>query len=106
VIADFFKMMAMNGKAKSIYKLAKEGDPMSQNSLGDCYLNGDGVSKDSNEAFSWYLKAAQQGNSTAQYSLGLCFEKGVGVTKNQTSAAEWYQKAANQGQAVAHCNRG
>jgi hypothetical protein len=65
--------------------------------IGYMYNKGRGVSKDSAEAFKWYLKAAEQGNAAAQYALGLLYEQGKGTAKDKQIAATWYRKAAEQG---------
>ena len=43
-----------------------------QNNLAIHYENGSGVSKDEQQAITWYRKAADQGYAMAQYNLGCC----------------------------------
>ena len=87
-------------------KAAEQGLAEAQNSLGDCYYNGDGVSEDEEEAVKWYRKAAEQGLAEAQNSLGDCYYNGDGVSKNYEEGVKWYRKAAEQGDAVAQFNLG
>jgi TPR repeat protein len=86
-----------------------EVDPhhaLAQFSLGNVYLNGEGVETDTVQAVSWYRKAAVQGHTGAQYNLGNMCRKGKGVEKDAVQAASWYRKAAVQGDAGAQCNLG
>ena len=75
-------------------KLAKEGDPSGQTSLGKMYYKGQGVTQDYKQAFAWYKKSADQGKPDAQYMVGLMYEKGLGVAQDYQQAVWWYKKAA------------
>jgi TPR repeat protein len=61
------------------------------------YENGLAVSKDYEEAVSWYKKAAYQGNAMAQKNLGNLYRTGHGVPKDRKEAIKWCEKAADQG---------
>ena len=50
---------------------AANGDAEAQNNLGNCYYNGEGVTKDYAEAVRWYRKAAEQGHANAKIVLNL-----------------------------------
>jgi uncharacterized protein len=63
-----------------------------------------GPSKDSRQAFAWFLKAANQGNANAEYNVAQSFEAGRGVQKNETEAIVWYRKAAEQGLPIARAH--
>ena len=76
---------------------ADRGDAWSQWRLGRCYEDGDGVSRDYEEAVKWYRKAAEQGDSDSQLSMGICYANGKGVTKDEAEAVKWYKKSAEQG---------
>jgi len=76
---------------------AEQGDPGSQNILGELYLNGQGVRPDSGAAAEWFAKSAAQGHAPAQLNLGMLFEAGQGVAVDPAQAVEWYRKAAEQG---------
>ena len=85
---------------------AEQGNAIAQLNLGNCYVNGDGVSKDPVQAFSWFRKSAEQGDARAQFNLGLCYVNGDGVTKDSVQAVAWYRKSAEQGNAPAQHNLG
>ena len=74
--------------------------------MGECYDNGQGVTRNYAEAAKWFRKAAEQGHATAQNNLGVCYENGRGVAKNRLQAMKWYTQAAEQGHADAQCNLG
>src|SRR5436190_6043121 len=80
-----------------IKPLAEKGDSAAQADLGICYINGDGVKKDLQEALKWFRKAAEQGNPAGQQNLGMCYYQGEGVPKNLAEAAKWFRKAAEGG---------
>jgi uncharacterized protein len=85
---------------------AEAGDAEAQLSLGQMYVNGEGVSKDVVKAVEWFQKAASQGHPKAQFSLGKMYYLGESVPKDAVKAVEWYQKAAEQGYANAQFNLG
>jgi len=49
-------------------RAAEQGDTDSQFNLGQFYISGKGVPKDSAEAAKWFRKAAEQGLAVAQYN--------------------------------------
>lgn len=85
---------------------ANQGDRAAQYQLGLAYDLGRGVSKNQNEAASWYRKAAEQNEAAAQNSLGSMFQYGEGVAQDNAEAVRWYQKAADQGYGEAYTNLG
>jgi TPR repeat protein len=57
-------------KAFEILKpLAIAGDPRAQYYLGEMYYQGQGVSKNHDEAFKWFSKAAEQGYNPAKFKV-------------------------------------
>ena len=75
-----------------------EGHAVAQNTLGKCFLKGEGVEADFGKAFEYFKRAADQGYAYAQYNLGVCYIEGFGVEKaDQRKAIEYWEKAANQG---------
>jgi hypothetical protein len=50
-------------------KGAEQGEPHSENSIGNLYKNGFGVKKDYQEAMKWFEKAAAQGDPDAKKSI-------------------------------------
>ncbi len=76
---------------------AEKGDAKVQYFLAYLYYEGEGVTKDYNEAVKWMRKAADQGDAKAQLRLGLSYYYGEGVTKDYNEAVKWWRKAAVQG---------
>jgi len=70
-------------------KLAEDGDPSAQFSMGTHYAIGDGVKLDSAEAARWFTKAADQGHVLAQDLMGAYYEVGRGVPKDLRKAYFW-----------------
>lgn len=76
---------------------AINGDKDSQYQMGNLYLQGTGVKKDLNMAFSWYEKASKQEHSQSQHNLGLFYMQGEIVERNKEKALHWFKKAAENG---------
>ena len=89
-----------------LHALAKGRNANAQFTLASCYLTGDGVAKDINEAANWYRKAAEQNIAGAQFALGGFYQNGIGVPKNPREGFDWYRKAAEQGLADAQFHLG
>lgn len=63
------------------YGMASELNcPLSSNVIGILYNTGEGVTKNWNLAFRWFLKGAKEDYSVALYNVGLCYFNGWGVT--------------------------
>jgi len=82
------------------------GDASAENTIGDIYLNGFGVAKDSAQALEWYRKAAAQGELAVYFGLGDMYANGFGVPNDHAAAAQRYRKAAEQGYAAAEYDLG
>ena len=82
-------------------QMAEQGNAEAQCALGNCYMQGKGVTKDPAEAVRWYRKAADQDLPEAQNNLGYCYREGAGVDKDMSQSFYWYEKAAEQGVASA-----
>ena len=80
-----------------LYRKAIQGSARAQEELGYRYMNGDGVSRNREEAVTWYRKAAEQGLKESMHNLGLCYYNGDGVEKDWSEAAKWFKKAAEKG---------
>src|SRR5256885_787325 len=78
----------------------------SQNNLGWCYQNGEGVEVDFGKAFQCYEKSAKAGNSYGQNNLGWCYECGKGVEADLKKALYWYKKSAEVGDSYGQNNLG
>jgi TPR repeat protein len=83
-----------SGTVEQIRAEAEKGDAKAQARLGMCYFDGQGVTKDIDEAVKWLSKAAKQGNAAAQFILGNCYENGIGVSKDEDEAAKWNRMAS------------
>ena len=85
---------------------AANGNHAAQNTLGDCYFDGEDVRKNYKEAVRWYRASAEQGNSCAQFSLGYCYFYGYGVKEDGDEAFRWLKEAAEQEHPTAQCYLG
>ena len=90
---------------KYYQRSAEYGYTEAKVALGKCYLNGDGIEQDFEEAVRLF-RLANYCNADAQYYLALCYEEGKGVKSIPTEAVKWYLKSAEQGYANAQCNLG
>jgi len=88
----------------STRRLAEEGDPAAQNTLGTWYEQGRFFEKDMAQAAAWYLRAAQGSHAQAQNNLGVLYYRGNGVPFDRRQAAHWYAQAAGQGHGWAQAN--
>ena len=89
-------------------KAAKLGDEHAQLKIARHFMEPHLTSwkitntRDTNEAFHWFMKSALQGNKIAQYEVGLFFEKGVDpCIRNTEKALKWFEKSSAQGLTVA-----
>jgi len=85
-------------------RLAEEGDPAAQNTLGTWYEQGRFGQKDLAQAAALYRLAAHGGNAYAQNNLGVLLNRGAGVARDRRQAVFWYAKAAEQGHGWAQAN--
>jgi len=73
----------------TLRRLAENGDPIAQFSLGARYATGEDVTQDYAEAVRWFSKAAEQGHVPAQATLGAYYWAGRGVPVDLTKAYFW-----------------
>jgi hypothetical protein len=73
----------------SLRRVAEQGDPAAQFSLGARYATGEGVTQDYTEAVRWFTQAAEQGHILAQATLGAYYWAGRGVPQDLTKAYYW-----------------
>lgn len=76
---------------------AKSGSPEDIVNLGKCFLYGNGIEENPNEAARLFEKAAEQGYVEAVYLMGNSFFYGLGNPKNYKIAVDYYNKAAEMG---------
>jgi len=72
-------------------------DARAMGCYGALCATGQGVEKDLNEAYRWFLQAANRGDVPAQVALGLCLAEGLGAPMNRTEAANWLYRAGMAG---------
>jgi TPR repeat protein len=84
------------------FRRCSESLPQCSFYLGRMYEYGQGVSRDYQEAESWYKKAANRGYSTAFYSIGLLhINGGPGIPQDCNAARGWFQRSAAAGNPTA-----
>jgi hypothetical protein len=76
-----------------LQKAAEEGDVQAQVRLGECYLCGEGVDEDLEQAASLFRQVADE-DERAAYRLGDCLQFGWGVEADLEEAIRWYRRAA------------
>lgn len=91
------------GEAAKSFKVAAEyGETGAMYMLGSMSRDGRGMTKNREQAMSWYLKAAEQGHSSAQQELArMYYLTDIADEWNPKEAAKWYLKAAQQGHNLA-----
>ncbi|KAG0270673.1 hypothetical protein DFQ27_000023 [Actinomortierella ambigua] len=81
----------------SLSRKAALNDVDAQVSLAEMYeTGGDGVPKDNEIAFVWYLRAAQQGHLDAMDRVGDMYAEGRGTGQSDDEAARWHKQATKQ----------
>lgn len=80
---------------------AEEGLDLAQYNLGILYFTGQGVDKDTAQAFRWTEAAAQQGHVAAQFNLASLYHSGDGVAADEDKAVQFFESAARAGHASA-----
>jgi hypothetical protein len=79
--------------ARCFIKAAEQGDAEAQFSLGNMFIEGQGIPRDEQQAISWFRKAAEQGFIPAQVNLGVMYAQGQGVERNLVEAHKWFNIA-------------
>lgn len=85
-------------------KAAEQGNAKAQNNLGMCFIKGEGVAENDQEAIKWLTRAAEQGHPKAQNNLSIMYATGRGVAKDAEMAQSWRLKAALGGDPAAQYN--
>jgi len=89
VLAKSTSLPASVTDLASLRKVAEQGDPAAQFSLGARYATGEEVKQDYTEAVRWFTKAAEQGHILAQATLWAYYWAGRGVPQDLTKAYYW-----------------
>ncbi len=98
--ADFGKA------AESFQAAADKGDIGGQFALGQCYVDGLGVTKDEKRGTDLLRIAADGGDARAMDILGNCYKHGIGVKADPAEAFRLFSLAANKGNFNAMANLG
>ena len=85
---------------KAWQPLAENGYAKAQAALAWMYHTGNGVPKNVQIAFEWYLKAANKGHEYSAFLVGYFYCRGIGVTADPIKANEWLAKSKRD----AKCN--
>ena len=83
-----------------------EASPIVQQEIGVMYCLGEGLPKNNEESFRWFLAAAEQGYGRAQNNLAYLYFNGEGVEQNHEEALKWFHISAESGYAEAQNNLG
>jgi len=86
--------------------LANQGNRDAQFAMGVLYYEGQGVSKNLDEALAWFRKAANSGHPTAMFNLGVAYWEGRGLSQNFAQAVDWWERAAESGDVTSQYNLG
>jgi len=82
---------------QALRQAALNGDPAAAFEIGERYLNGNGVTANTQEAIKWFERAVAKGSAAAAFRLGMAYEKGQGVERNRGRARTNYATAAESG---------
>ncbi len=81
--------VAATGGLDGMRKLAEQGDPAAQFSVGARYATGEDVPQDYAEAVRWFSMAAERGHVVSQATLGAYYWAGRGVPQDLVKAYFW-----------------
>ncbi|CAI2168522.1 20503_t:CDS:2 [Funneliformis geosporum] len=81
-------------KAFELYKEASTNNTFAAYVVGECFLYGQGISKNVAEAYKFYKKSAEGGFAPAYKKVGLCYDMGTGVAVDKEKAFYWIEKSA------------
>jgi TPR repeat protein len=106
LVAVFCSFLKNEVKAQQPYSStlvinAAAGDPDAQVALSQCYLLGEGVEKNTNEAIRLLRLAAEKNNSGALCILATMFLNGEYVQQDPILAEKYLLKGANNGYPIA-----
>ncbi len=85
---------------------AQRGDLDARMRLGIMFHEGDGVSRDPEQAAYWFRLAASEKLPAGQAALGYLHEQGMGVEQDFGQALSWYRQAASKNNAWAEYRLG
>ncbi len=76
---------------------AEKNDPVAENNLGICYLQGLETKKNPKKAEELFLAAAKQDNWQAMRNLSAVYEGNIGIPADPGASLSWMVKAATEG---------
>ena len=82
-------VLVASDSLEGMRKLAEQGDPSAQFSVGARYATGEDVPQDYAEAVRWFTMAAEQGHVVSQATLGAYYWAGRGVPQDLVKAYFW-----------------
>ena len=91
---------------KQLLPLAKAGNDVAQNNLGNLYARGLGVKQNYQQAILWYKKSIEQGSTDALTNLAVMYQSGLGVEKDVKKAIKMYETAIKDNNPAAFNNLG
>ena len=74
--------------------LAEQGNAEAQYYLGEMYLGGSGLARNSITGVKWTRLSAEQGLGNSYFNLGFAYHVGSGVPKDFLLAYKWYNLAS------------
>ena len=83
--------------ARYYEQAANLGEAWGAYNLAGCYLNGNGVPHNEENAFAYYQQAAEAELADGMNELAGCYANGIGTRQDDEKALFWYQKAAEKG---------
>jgi len=83
--------------ARLVSAAAKFGFIDAQLILGQMFIDGIGVVRDTAAAYDWFRTAAHAGSPAGKNMVGRCHELGWGVAADAAIAATWYAQSAQAG---------
>lgn len=83
--------------ANYLLKTAEAGFPQAMYYIGNCYMDGEGLTRNAEQAIKWYKSAAGKGVPNAQWKLAQCYREGIGTDINFDQALYWYAESLQKG---------
>lgn len=80
-----------------LQKAVDKNHPNAHNTLGWCYREGAGVSKNLQKAFNLFKQSAELGWKNGMHNLADAYNNAKGCPKDVDKAIYWYEKAADLG---------
>ena len=80
-----------------LQKAVDKNHPKALNTLGWCYREGVGLSRDFQKAFEYFKRSAMLGWKTGANNMARAYKKGQGCTQDISEAEKWYVKASDLG---------